>query len=327
MISFPLGTYPTPVERLSRLERDGVALWVKRDDLTHPDYGGNKVRKLEHVLKEATARKVKRLVTVGAVGSHHVLATTLFGTRAGLAVEAVLVPQPGTAHAEKNLRVDLGLGLVAHPMPTALAAFGTLAVWGFEHETMFVPMGGSNVTGALGYVDGALELAEQVRKGALPRPDVVVVTVGSGGTAAGLAAGFAKAELDVPILGVAVATPLFVVRWLVRGLTSRVALRIGVDPRRARSLLTVTGAYLGGGYGVATPAGESAMRVARDEAGLILDPTYTAKTFAAALDVARAGRYRSVLYWHTLSSAPLAPLLVGAPAAEDLPPRLHRLLR
>ncbi|MFO0670503.1 MAG: pyridoxal-phosphate dependent enzyme [Polyangiaceae bacterium] len=271
---------------------------------------------------------MKRLVTVGAVGSHHVLATTLFGGRAGLAVEAVLVPQPGTAHAERNLRADLALGLGAHAAPhVALAPFATLAVWGFEHETMFIPMGGSNALGALGYVDAAHELAAQVRRGELPRPDLVVVTVGSGGTAAGLAAGFAKAELDVPILGVAVATPVFAVRLIVHRLVSKVAVEIGADPRHARGLLSIASEYLGGGYGVPTPAGEAAMRAARDDAGMCLDPTYTAKTFAAALDVAATGRYSNVLYWHTLSSAPLEPLLVSAPLASEVPAHLRSLLR
>jgi hypothetical protein len=45
------GTYPTPVEHIAELSSTSTSLWVKRDDLTSPLYGGSKVRKLErHVL-------------------------------------------------------------------------------------------------------------------------------------------------------------------------------------------------------------------------------------------------------------------------------------
>lgn len=47
---YPLGSYPTPVQRLSHLGHDN--LWIKRDDLTSDVYGGNKVRKLEFTIAE-----------------------------------------------------------------------------------------------------------------------------------------------------------------------------------------------------------------------------------------------------------------------------------
>ena len=68
-----------------------------------------------------------------------------------------------------------------------------------------------------------------------------------------------------------------------------------------------------------------ATRVAM-EVGLSLDPTYTAKAFASALWHVRARRAAHILYWHTLSSAPMAPLLAGGPGnAELLDPALLRL--
>src|SRR5271165_3657520 len=114
--SLTLGRYPTPVERLDELSGQESSLWVKRDDRTNEIYGGNKVRKLEWLLADARARGARRVVTVGAVGSHHVLATTYFGTKEGFEVEAILVPQPATAHALEVLRADLGLGLKAFPV-------------------------------------------------------------------------------------------------------------------------------------------------------------------------------------------------------------------
>ena len=49
--------------------------------------------------------------------------------------------------------------------------------------------------GTLGYVNAGLELGEQVAAGALPEPAAVVVPLRSGGTVAGLLAGFMLAGL------------------------------------------------------------------------------------------------------------------------------------
>jgi 1-aminocyclopropane-1-carboxylate deaminase/D-cysteine desulfhydrase-like pyridoxal-dependent ACC family enzyme len=320
-----LGTYPTPVERVDALCRDGSALWVKRDDLTNSAYGGNKVRKLERILDDA--RGARRIVTVGAVGSHHVLATAIFARDIGVPVEAVLVPQPGTDHVLENLRADLGLGvrvLPASSFPHAAARLVTCIARG----AYYIPVGGSNLLGALAYVDAARELVSQVRAGVLPEPELVVVTLGSGGTAGGLAAGLALEGLETRLVAVTVSDPA---SWVARRAHSLAKAAVRHEARRlGRSVplirMDIDARYLGPGYGRATDAGRRALEVARS-VGLTLDLTYTAKTFAAALDLLRGGRARNVLYWHTLSSAPMQPWLEGAPREEAIPPSLRALLR
>jgi 1-aminocyclopropane-1-carboxylate deaminase/D-cysteine desulfhydrase-like pyridoxal-dependent ACC family enzyme len=302
------GVYPTPVEHLAKLSTAKTALWVKRDDLTHPLYGGNKVRKLEHLLADARARGKARILTIGAAGSHHVLATAVFGRAAGFEVEAVLVPQRRTAHVETNLRADIAQGLHARAARTWTgAAIGTVLRW--RPSAYLVPMGGSNVVGSLGYVEAAKELEAQVRAGAMPEPDLIIVTVGSGGTAAGLCAGLAMTSLKTRVLGVMVAPPTAVVggltRWLVRRCHRAAG---GTTPRDALGRLDLCVDYMGKGYGEPTAAGDHAEEWAAS-VGLALDPTYTAKAFAATLDRVESGRHATVLYWHTLSSAPMGPLL------------------
>lgn len=323
-----IGRYPTPVQRVASLP---AGLWIKRDDRTHDVYGGNKVRKLEPILAEARERGARRIVTVGAAGSHHVLATAYFGQQAGLEVEAVLVPQPRSAHAVQILRAGLGLGLRAFPVrswsavPVALAARRA-------RGARVVPVGGSSVSGSMAYVDAARELAAQVRGGELPEPDVCVVALGSGGTAAGLAAGLAAEGLATRVVGVCVSEPPWLVtraaRWLMRACARRIGDRchgndLGRPPR-----LDVDGRFLGDGYAYPTEAGDEATALAREHAGIDLDPTYTAKTFASALWFVRARRAERVLYWHTLSSAPMEPLLEGArcPTEEAMDPALRALL-
>lgn len=310
-----LGAYPTKVERLSE------ALWVKRDDLSSDLYGGNKVRKLEILLAAARDAGRRRILTVGAAGSHQVVATALYGTRHGFDVEAVLVPQPRSEHALRNLRVALAQGLRATAAPAwSLAPALVAARW--RPGTFFVPLGGSNPAGTLGFVDAAHEVAAQIGAGALEDPDEVVVATGSGGTVAGLALGFEQAGLRTRVIGVAVSPPTWLLARIARRLIFGTAALAGVSSSvasRASKRVDVDGRWLGRGYGHPTRAGDDATARARAW-GLVLDPTYTAKAFACAL--ARASAGKKVLYWHTLSTASLAPL----DRDEPIPARLARLL-
>lgn len=323
----PLGTFPTPAHRLDALCTPQTAVYVKRDDRSGELYGGNKVRKLEPLLFDARARGKTRLLTVGAAGSHHVLATATYGRAAGFEVAAVLVPQPGSPHVVNNLRASLGRGLEpicargSHEVPLQVLAHMT-------PQTAFVSLGGSSVLGTLGYVHAAFELRAQIEAGELPEPDVIVTALGSGGTVAGLAVGLEVAGLGARIVAVAVSSPVFVLEALMARLVRRTARRVGASPARALARVRVEGGFLGEGYGYATAEGDRATARAA-ELGLTLDPTYTAKAFAAALaEVARleaASEPRVLLYWHTLSSAPMAPLLATAPA--ELEGELRDLVR
>ena len=62
-----LGNFPTPVHRLPRLGRAiGIdSLWIKRDDLSGPLGGGNKVRKLEYLFADAQEKNYQALFTIG----------------------------------------------------------------------------------------------------------------------------------------------------------------------------------------------------------------------------------------------------------------------
>lgn len=303
-----LGVYPTPVESL-----DACGLWVKRDDQTSPVYGGNKVRKLEYLLADARARGKSHLVTVGAVGSHHVLATSLFGKAQGFSVRAVLAPQPWNPRVGDTWRADVASGATLRAARSYAGAAWQVA-FELRRDTYLVPLGGSNVVGDFGYVDAARELAAQVEAGALPEPARIVVAMGSGGTAAGLAAGLEATGLGTVVVGVVVATPPWIVARLARHMTARLARGLGVSVRRAQERLSIDASFLGDGYGLETAASRRAMARAA-EAGLALDPTYTSKAFAAALTYRQ--RPGLTLYWHTLSSAPMEPWLVGAPSAEE----------
>jgi D-cysteine desulfhydrase len=310
-----IGHFPTRVTRAGDL-------WIKDDGASGAIYGGNKVRKLEHLFGDALARGKRRLVTLGAAGSHQVVAMALLGPREGFEVEAVLVPQPWSAHAESNLRLAVEHGLrvtTASTWPTAPAVLATR----LGRDAYVIPLGGSNDLGSIGFVDAADELAQQVRAGMLPEPDVIVVAMGSGGTAAGLAVGLERLAMKTRVVGVVISPPAAMLGAMARRVVRRTAARIGMTraaAQRAAARLEVDASWMGRGYGYPTEEGAAAMRDALAH-GITLDPTYTAKAYACA--VARARGSAAVVYWHTLSAVGA----VGLPSAPVLPMELARLFR
>jgi len=317
------GTYPTPVECLEQLSTPSTALWVKRDDLTNSQYGGSKVRKLGPLLEDAKRRGATRLVTLGAIGSHHVLATGVFGKRAGFSVEAVVMPQPQSRHVLQTARASIGQGVRMIPATSYREATRQLAIC-VEQGAYAIPTGGSNALGTLGLLTAATELEVQIHAGLLPEPNLIVVALGSGGTAAGLCAGLVRTRLRTRVLAIAVAEPVKVFSERAHALAYELldpSLRGHFDAR-----LEVDRSYLGEGYGLPTP---KSVRAAHEAArvGLALDDTYTAKAFAAALDRVALGQEQTVLFWNTLSSASLEPLLADAPKEHDLAPEIRQLAR
>ena len=302
---FTASSYPTPVARLGL--RGVAELWIKNDGVINSRYGGNKVRKLERILPAALASGARRIVTLGAAGSHHVLATTLFAGELGLPVCAALFPQPWSEHAERTLSCSLAHGLT--PLVSRSLAHALLRARRARREgDYYVPAGGANVLGTEGFMHAVRELAEQIAAGELPEPDVIVAPLGTGGTVAGLLAGVVRHGLASRVVGVEVTRAYGLTRPLVLHLARRASgARLGLLAAK----LDVETGHAGRGYGHATERSSAAQRIAA-EAGLTLDATYTAKAFAKALELAGQAAPRRVLYWHTLSA--IHPELPAAPA-------------
>lgn len=317
----PLGRHDTPVEELPALDGAGdVRIFLKRDDATSPLYGGNKVRKLEHILAEAELLGRRTLVTVGGSGTNHGLATALHGRRLGFTVQLALFPQPDTPHVRENAAAFAAAGAVVHASRFEAGAFYRAARLHREaalagEQPYFIMVGGSSRLGAAGYVNAALELAAQVRSGVLPEPDRIFIALGSCGSAAGLLAGLRLAGLRSRVSAVRVANPLLAngaaVRYMAGDLMRWLRTAGPGVPKVAveHGQLEVVTNQLGRGYGHATAAGQDAESWLRGR--VRLEPAYTAKAAAACLEYCRrrARPGETVLYWHTANSAalPISP--------------------
>ena len=306
-----LGDGPTPVRRLDAIA-DGAEVWLKDDGAYGGPWGGNKVRKLEWVLPDARRRGAETILTFGALATNHGLATALYAREHGLGAALALVDQPVDDHVRAQLRRLEQSGAALHFTHTKARTVAALPRLLLRHRSGFhppyvLPAGGSSAVGALGYVEGALEIARQVENGELPEPTHALVAVGSGGTAAGLTLGLRLAGLRTRVVGVVVndalrLEPATIARLASR--SSRLLGRRGANPRPPAPRpgdMTITRRFLGPAYGHPTREAEEAAALARERAGLELDPVYTAKAFAGMLTLAREGALGEgpVLFVHT----------------------------
>ena len=296
-----LAHLPTPLEPMDRLadELGGPRLLVKRDDCTGLALGGNKARKLEYLCTEALDAGCDVLVTGGGPQSNHVRMTTAAANRLGLECHVALAG--GKPHDETgNLLLDRMLGTNLHflerddyygiedgivDLACRLEADG--------RRPFAIPVGGASITGATAYADAADELLRQLDGS---RVDCVVVGDGSGGTHAGLLAGFGP---GVRVLGVDVGT-----RPDLDDVVPRLASETAQRTKRPapKGPVIIDHDRFGAGYGRVTDSGIEAILLAARLEGLVLDPVYTGKAMAGLVAAVREGRIsadETVVFWHT----------------------------
>ena len=290
-------------------ELGGPHLFIKRDDCTGLAGGGNKTRKLEFLVGEALKHGADMLVTQGAVQSNHVRQTAAAACKHGLKCHALLerrVPNRGAAYEETaNVFLNRLFGATMEFRPSGLdmnveaeAVANRLRSEG--HRPYFIPGGGSNPTGALGYVDVAQEIVQQSLDEGIPFQWLVLAT-GSTGTHAGLLAGIHSMGVELPIMGISVRQPRERQITAVHRLTLATLEKLGAAPIPVERTIVDDG-YVGEGYGIPAPSTLEAISLLARLEGILLDPVYTAKGMAGLIGLVRQGFFKAsdrVLFLHT----------------------------
>lgn len=301
-----LGFFPTPIERLDRLSKHlgGPEIWIKRDDQTGLASGGNKTRKLEFLAADALAQGADHLVTTGAPQSNHARQTAAAAARLGMGCSLVLRGEkPETITG--NLLLDHLLGAFVYwsakddcndeisRVMSDLRAIG--------RKPYLIPLGGSNVIGATGYVLAMRELMDQLAELHL-NIDFIIFASSSGGTQAGIVLGARVFGYRGTVLGISVDNPADALQTQVAALATATATHLGLGTLSVADMVNVNDDYVGEGYArVAENEREAIKQVAQLE-GILLDPVYTGRAFGGLIDLIRWGaftRAQRVLFWHT----------------------------
>jgi D-cysteine desulfhydrase family pyridoxal phosphate-dependent enzyme len=297
-----LAHLPTPCDPMDRL---GAALGfppggllVKRDDLTGLAGGGNKARKLELLCAAAIESGCDTLVTGGGKQSNHVRMTAAAAAKLGLGCTVVLAAdRPETPTG--NVVLDELFG------PEIVWA-GGLDYFALEQRIVeeaervraqgrrpyTIPIGGASTIGALAYAGAVDELRQQIDD-----VDVVVVADGSGGTHAGLVAGFGD---HGNVLGVDVGTRPNL-HEAVPEMASAVATHLGrAEPTGE---VRIDDERFGAGYGEPTDSCLEALLLTARLEGIVLDPVYSGKAMAGLIAAVLEGRIDTrqhrVVFLHT----------------------------
>ncbi|HCL5636827.1 TPA: D-cysteine desulfhydrase [Klebsiella aerogenes] len=298
---------PTPLEYLPRLsDHLGRDIFIKRDDVTPMAMGGNKLRKLEFLAADALREGADTLITAGAIQSNHVRQTAAVAAKLGLHCVALLENPIGT-RAENYLtngnRLLLDLFNTQVEMCDALtdpnAQLEELAtrIEAQGYRPYVIPVGGSNALGALGYVESALEIAQQC-EGAVEISSVVVAS-GSAGTHVGLAVGLEQLMPNAELIGVTVSRS--VADQLPKVVTLQQAVANSLE-LQAKAEITLWDDYFAPGYGTPNEEGMEAVKLLAQLEGILLDPVYTGKAMAGLIDGINQNRFKDegpILFIHT----------------------------
>lgn len=309
-----LGHYPTPLEKMGNITKmlGKGDLYIKRDDTTGPAFGGNKTRKLEYLLQEALDTGCTAVMTFGGTQTNH--GRTTVGAAVKLGLKPILVLSGGdTGYLSGNLTLDALMGadiyFVKDPAKTQEVAQQVIKKYEANGDKVYVvPTGGSNPLGAAGYIMSVKEILDQMKEQNI-KIDHVVCTVGSMGTFAGMILGakYFKAPFDIIAVPVSPAPKGEKEKDVVKfaneasefhGLGVKVTeedVKIAYGPDDVP--------YSGEAYNKPDPMTREAIITLAKAEGIMLDPTYTGKTFRGFLDMVKDGKYikegESALFIHT----------------------------
>ncbi len=304
----PLARLPTPIQAMTRLGKEyGINLYLKRDDQTGTLTSGNKIRKLEFLVREALDQQCDILVTCGALQSNHARATAAVAARMGLKCLLVLRGNPQELF-QGNILLDRLLGAdIFYVTPEEYQqideVFASIdqRLRKSGRKPYLIPEGGSSALGAFGYVAAVEELYHQLKAQGL-RVDSMVCAVGSGGTYAGLLLGKKLLGLPVEIYGINVGDTAEYFQNRILGIIEKAIQLYRLPVEVKKEEIQIIEGYVGLGYGQSQAQELELIRdVARKE-GIILDPVYTGKAMYGLLDQLRKQPKRfgqNVLFLHT----------------------------
>lgn len=292
-----LAQLPTPLEHAVRLsEAWGADIWIKRDDLTGFELSGNKVRKLEYHLKVALDAGATTVITCGATQSNHARATALAAAKLGL--QSILYlrtadGQPPTEIWGNHLLQRLGGAECRFITPEEYDERDSVmeAAARETEDAWVIPEGASDAIGSRGFVNAAVELADQVKD--FDGPFTLWHASMSAGTTAGLVLGSRKTRMDVDIVGCAVGDSA-------DGISDRVRSILGEAAPDVR--WEINDRHIGGGYGVISDDEMAVQAEATRLTGLLFDPTYTGKALYGLHQEIREGAFGpddTIVFWHT----------------------------
>jgi L-cysteate sulfo-lyase len=311
-----LGHFPTPIEYLKNVSKyfDGPNIFIKRDDCTGLATGGNKTRKLEFLIPDAIKNKAELVVTVGAVQSNHARQTaaacTIMGLKCLIILEQRVKDPPEIYMNSGNVFLNklFGADVKICPKNENFLEYYEKIIKDLKSKgtnVYFIPGGGSNAIGSLGYVECLNEIIKENNKYNFTH---IVHGTGSSGTQSGLLAGKKYFNCRIPVIGICVRYDKSIQVDKVYNEAKKTCEKLHCKILD-KSEVIVYDEYIGPGYGEPSDSMIEATKILAKKEGILLDPVYTGKAFAGLIGLIRKKKFTkkdNVLFIHTGGSASLS---------------------
>jgi len=303
-----LAPLDTPVQELKFLYElfpSCPKVFIKRDDYIGPLVWGNKLRKLEFTLAEARKQGADTLITTGGMQSNHARTTAQVARQEGLDVILVLNGEsPDQATGNYLINKKLGAEIHAVPdrtdrIPKMKEIANNLIAKG--KKPFIVPLGASDEYGTLGFVKAAQELKFQESELGLSF-DYIIHPSSSGGTQGGLILGKKLFGLNAKIIGISADSSPEELSASIHKAADPIIDKLQLTFTIHDDDIHVETDYMGTAYGVPTEASLYAEKLLAENAGILMDQTYSAKAMSGLIDYIKKGFFKptdKVLFWHT----------------------------
>jgi len=266
VIRLPSALVPLELPIFSNL---GISIWIKREDLLHPRWGGNKYRKLKYNLKAYQTGAFKGLVTFGGLHSNHIYATAAVCKSLDIPTIGIIRGEEEHSSATINFAKSNGMQIKYVSRSMYRDPIACLIKLSLDTGYYILPEGGTNQQA----LNGTAQIAEELFQQMGFWPDAVVCPFGTGGTAAGILKGL-KGNSNLKIF------PALKGKWIEKELEKQIPL---ADLNNYELIQD----YHFGGYGKYSHDLIEFIHDFYAKTNIPLDPIYTGKMMYGFLDWAK----------------------------------------
>ena len=256
---------------------NGITVYLKREDLLHPEISGNKFRKLKYNIEEAILQKKETLLTFGGAYSNHIAATAAAGNLYKLQTIGVIRGEELGEDIERTFSENQTLRFAAsHGMKLEFMSRSDYRRKDLEEiiaklqekygRFYLVPEGGTNAL--------AIKGCEEILQGEDKDFDFICCPVGTGGTISGI---INSSSGNQHILGFPALKGAFL-NSEVEKLTRKKNWKLTID-------------YHFGGYAKVNSELVDFINNFRQKYGVALDPVYTGKMMFGIFDLIAKGYF------------------------------------
>jgi len=273
-----------PTVKVERIFRDGIELFIRREDLLHPEVSGNKFRKLKYNMEAAVSKGNQQVLTFGGAYSNHIAATAAAGRILGMQTigvirgEEIQVNYRDNPTLKKAEEDGMRFKFVTRTAYRTKESMAFLAKLKEEFGDFYlVPEGGTNKE--------AIQGTEEILKEADRCYDYVCCAVGTGGTIAGI---INRSFAHQQIIGFPALKGNF--------LQEEIKKYVNKENWRLET------AYHFGGYAKYNADLLQFIRHFERDTGILLDPIYTGKLLFGIFDLIEQNQFKKeskILAIHT----------------------------